>query len=61
MFKYFTLVEGGLKTPEKKPGKFLVVKGMNKLMRKKEIESKPAEKSEELKVLEEIRDNLKKG
>jgi large conductance mechanosensitive channel len=39
---------------------FLVVKGMNRLMRKKEIESKPAEKSEELKVLEEIRDNLKK-
>jgi hypothetical protein len=23
MFKYFTLVEGGLKTPEKKPGKLL--------------------------------------
>ena len=41
---------------------FLIVKGMNKLLTKKEIEEPaPVVKSDELIVLEEIRDSLKKG
>jgi large conductance mechanosensitive channel len=39
---------------------FLVVKGMNNLKRKEEAPATPAEPSEDIKLLREIRDSLKR-